>query len=446
MAKFEKVLTGFNQYPKQNCYVSRPEAYRDLLAHNSLMIARGQGASYGDAALNESGQVILTERLNRFVDFDADQGILTAEAGATLAEILDFIIPQGWFLPVTPGTQYVSLGGCIAADVHGKNHHHVGTFGQHVISFELIKADGSSIHCSLRENTDVFWATIGGMGLTGIIGTVSLKLIPITSSYMLATHYATRDLEQTLEYLIKEEKDDQYSIAWFDGMNQPFGRGVVMNAHHVEPQQLSVIEKKSPLFVKTKKSLVIPFNVPKWVLNKTLMKIYYERYYRQQTQHVSSFITSYHDYFYPLDSIKHWNRLYGKRGFIQYQCVLPTQGAYESIVHLLNSVRSTPYPMYLGTIKRFGAENHAPLSFPMAGYTIALDFPFIDAGLLSVLDKLDEIVIQYGGRVYLAKDVRLKPETFRAMYPRYAEWLAVKKKVDPDNVFSSSLARRLGIC
>lgn len=428
-------LSGFNQYPKQQCFLSHPQSYRQLLDHNALAIARGQGASYSDAALNENGQVVLTERLNRFIDFDAEQGVLTAEAGATLAEILDFIVPQGWFLPVTPGTQYVSLGGCVAADVHGKNHHRVGSFGQHVISFELIKADGSSMHCSLRENTDVFWATIGGMGLTGIIGAVSLKLMPITTSYMLTTHYVTKDLEQTLEYLAKE---DEYSIAWFDGLNKPFGRGIIMNAHHATSSQ--------PLHVAQKKTLTIPFNLPHWILNKNVMKFYNEYYYQKQSQKKLPFVSSYQDYFYPLDSIKHWNRIYGKRGFVQYQCVFPTEQAHEGIIKLLNYVRSAGYPIYLATLKFFGSENHAPLSFPMKGYTIALDFPIIDARLFAVLDKMDEIVIQYGGRVYLAKDARLKPAAFRAMYPRYAEWLMVKNKVDSNNVFSSSLSRRLEIC
>lgn len=436
MNALKRHITSFNHYPVQTCILHRPERYRELSQLSPTTIARGQGRSYGDAALNENNHVVLTERLNRFVEFDPINGTLTAEAGITLAEVLNLIIPHDWFLPVTPGTQYVSLGGCVAADVHGKNHHRVGSFGQHVLWLELITANGETIRCSTKQNSHIYWATVGGMGLTGIIGTVSVKLIPIKSTEMAVTHRASTNLEKTFDYLAAKDFNDDYSVAWIDTFN--IGRSIVMTAHHVN-------ESISKLKNIRKNNLTIPFNCPNLLLNKTTLKIFNQLYFKKQSQKTSPFKTELQNYFYPLDRITHWNRLYGKRGFVQYQCVIPNKHALVGTQKILEALSQSAYPSFLGVLKRFSAENLGLLSFPMAGFTLALDIPILDNGLFKVLDQLDEIVLTHGGRVYLAKDARLKPETFRAMYPKYNEWLAIKNKIDPNNIFSSSLSRRLKI-
>lgn len=429
-------LTSFNHYPQQTCLLQRPERYRELFDFEKSIIARGQGNSYGDAALNLDGHVLLTERLNRLIAFDETKGTLTAEAGVTLHDILPFIAIKGWFLPVIPGTQYVSLGGCIASDVHGKNHHQKGSFGQHLLWLDLITADKKILRCSSHENADIFWATVGGMGLTGIIGAACIQLLPIKTQLMQVTHHAAKDLMQIFSYLNDVNVDDEYSVAWIDTLTESM-RGIVMTAHHAE--EVSIIKPtKSHL-------LTIPGYFPAGIINKTSIKIFNKIYFKRQSQKLQPFIVHYADYFCPLDKIKNWNYLYGKKGFVQYQCVLPISQAYDGIKTLLDYLQSTKYPTFLAVLKRLGAASKGLLSFPMPGFTLALDMPLQDEQLFAVLDKLDEIVLAHNGRVYLAKDARMQPATFRAMYPNYREWLAIKQKIDPNNIFNSSLARRLNL-
>ena len=435
-------LSGWGRYPVEMCESVRPERYQDLSATAGQQIARGQGRSYGDAALAK--RVILTERVNRLLAFDGATGVLRAEAGVTLAEILAVIVPQGWFLPVTPGTQWASLGGCVAADVHGKNHHHAGTFGQHVLSLELILADASRISCSATQNPALFWATVGGMGLTGIIGEVSLQLIPISSPYLQVRNYAAANLAATFALFGNPGLDDQYSVAWIDCLasGAQLGRSVLMCGHHAAHDALPA-GLQSPATPKRARSL--PFDLPAAVLNPFTVKLFNAVYYRQQGGKTSPFFARYDAYFYPLDSIAHWNRLYGKRGFVQYQCVLPEAGAFDAVTALLQALAQSRRASFLAVLKRLGAQNSALLSFPMAGYTLALDIPLRDVGVFTLLRSLDEIVLRCGGRVYLAKDALLTPQAFRVMYPRYSEWLAIKREVDPMQRFQSSLAQRLEI-
>jgi len=439
-------ISGWGRYPVQTCELERPERYADLSPSAAPLIARGQGRSYGDAALNEGGRVLLTERINRLLDFDAERGILRAEAGATLAEILAVIVPKGWFLPVTPGTKFVSLGGCVAADVHGKNHHHVGSFGDHVVALELILADGSHVTCSPSEKPELFWATVGGMGLTGIIGEVTLKLAPVQSAYMMVRHHAADNLEQLFQLLEDPDSDDRYTVAWIDCLasGQHLGRGVAMCGHHAALDELPP-DFGNALAAKTARSRTVPFDFPAWVLNPLSIAAFNALYYRREGAKQQPFISSHDAFFYPLDALDNWNRMYGKRGFVQYQCVIPELTAFEGIRELLQELSASGRPSFLAVLKRFGAQGRGLLSFPMAGYTLALDLPIRDAGLFALLEKLDKIVLQHGGRVYLAKDARLSAESFRAMYPRYDEWLKIKHAVDPQNVFSSSLSRRLKI-
>ena len=446
MATLVTQLSSWGRYPVQTCELERPERYAELKPHAASLIARGQGRSYGDAALNENGRVILTERVNRLLDFDSANGVLRSEAGVTLAEILDVIVPQGWFLPVTPGTKTISLGGAVAADVHGKNHHHDGSFGDYVLSMELILADGSQLTCSPDSNPAIFWATVGGMGLTGIIGEVTLRLVPVQSAYMMVKHHRATSLEQLFQQLQDPAVDDRYSVAWIDCLasGAQLGRGVAMCGHHASVGELppEIVDLLTP---KPRRSVSIPFNFPAWVLNPLSISAFNSAYYRREGGKREPFLTAYDPYFYPLDAISHWNRMYGKRGFVQYQCVIPDTFAFNGIKLLLEALSGSRRPSFLAVLKRLGAASKGMLSFPMAGYTLALDLPIRDTGLFALLDKLDQIVLQHGGRVYLAKDARLSAESFRAMYPQYEEWLKIKTAIDPENRFSSSLSRRLKI-
>ncbi|BAW80571.1 FAD linked oxidase domain-containing protein [Candidatus Nitrosoglobus terrae] len=408
------------------------------------LICRGQGRSYGDAAISSQGQVMLSERLNRFLAFDDSTGILTAEAGATLAEILETFVPRGWFPAVTPGTQYVSIGGAIAADVHGKNHHHAGTLGVHVTELELMLADGHRQRCSPEKNESLFWATLGGMGLTGIITEASFRLIPIETAAIMAEHNPASDLEVTFKWLEDTDYDDQYTVAWIDcaSARRHFGRSIVMKGHHARRDELPD-DWKDPFFVPPLCSKSIPFNFPSFVLNRFTMAVFNERYYRHQGRKKGSFITDYASFFYPLDALAHWNRLYGRRGFLQYQVAIPDPYAHEGIRRLLEHLINSRQGAFLAVLKRFGSANAGLLSFPVAGYTLALDLPMTGKKVLNLLQQLDELVIKYGGRVYLAKDACLSPESLRAMYPRLEEWQRIKQVVDPERRFQSDLSRRL---
>jgi decaprenylphospho-beta-D-ribofuranose 2-oxidase len=444
MSTLTTALSGWGRYPVESCELERPERYADLRPTTDTLIARGQGRSYGDASLNENGRVILTERINRMLELDAKLGILRAEAGVTLSEILPVIVKQGWFLPVTPGTKFVSLGGCVAADVHGKNHHHEGGFAEYVIGIELILADGTRKTCSVTENEDIFWATVGGMGLTGIIGEVTLQLIPIQTSQVMVSHHAAHNIGHLFQLLQDPALDDRYSVAWIDCLatGDQLGRGIAMFGHHA-----SAAEYKSdnPLASKPKRIRSLPFDFPALALNPLTIGAFNKLYYYRESRKLTPFLADYDSYFYPLDAIGKWNRMYGKRGFVQYQCVIPEQTALEGISALLKELSGSRRASFLAVLKRLGAQGKGLLSFPLAGYTLALDLPIRDKGLFSLLDKLDKIVLQHGGRIYLAKDARMSAESFQAMYPRHEEWLRIKTEIDPQHRFSSSLSRRLNI-
>ena len=435
-------FAGWGRYPVAICESVRPESYQDLRADAAQQIARGQGRSYGDAALG--ARLILTERVNRLLAFDALTGVLRAEAGVTLAEILVVIVPQGWFLPVTPGTQWASLGGCVATDVHGKNHHHDGSFARYVVELELILADASRVICSSSQNASLFWATVGGMGLTGIIGEVTLQLIPVSSPYLQVRHYAASNLAAIFAMFADPGLDDKYSVAWIDCLatGERLGRSVLMCANHAAHDSLPPTLQQPPA---VKRARSMAFDLPAMVLNPYAVKLFNAVYYYRQGHKNSPFFAHYREYFYPLDRISEWNHLYGKRGFVQYQCVLPEHGAYDAVTALLQALTKSRRASFLAVLKRLGVQNSGLLSFPMAGYTLALDIPMRDAGVFALVRSLDEIVLQYGGRIYLAKDALLTPQMFRVMYPRYREWLAIKREIDPMLRFQSGLGQRLAL-
>ena len=446
MPKTETIeLSGWGRYLRRPSTVTRPEQVSEAVPPaTGQMIVRGQGRSYNAAAMLSDGLVMLSERLDRTIAFDETTGLLRAEAGTTLAKVLDEFVPRGWFPPVTPGTKFVSLGGCVAADVHGKNHHRDGAFGAHVTKLDIVLADGSLRHCSPQQNAELFWATIGGMGLTGIIREVSFQLRPIETAYLAVEHRRASDLDELLTMLEDRSLDDHYSVAWIDCLarGHSMGRGILMRGHHAGVDVLQG-KVKDPLRLKTRRRFNLTFDLPSGLLNSLSGSAFNHFYYWSQGRHRTRFITDYESFFYPLDGVGNWNRMYGPRGFVQYQCVFPPATARRGLRILLEELAHSGRASFLGVLKRFGPEGEGLLSFPIEGYTLAIDLPVTNPGMFTFLDRLDEIVMEYGGRVYLAKNPRVKPEIFRVMYPRVAEWERVKAMVDPANRFSSDLSRML---
>lgn len=443
----ESELSGWGRYPLVNSRLQRPEKIDSLkeivktLKDNSVL-ARGAGRSYGDAGLNSQGYTILTERCNRMLGFDEETGVLLCEAGVTISELLTVFVPRGWFPAITPGTKYVTVGGAVAFDVHGKNHHWDGAFSNCVVSLKLLKADGQIVKLSRTENSDLFWATVGGMGLTGIITEVELTLRPIKTAYIEAHSIKASNLDEAIALFDEYEAQYQYSVAWIDCLasGDKLGRSILTFGNFA-----SEINKPDPLQLKPKGRFRVRFDAPSGLLNRYSMGLFNNLYYGGQLAKQAHSIVDYDRFFYPLDFVSDWNRLYGKAGFVQYQCVLPPEVSREGLVKILSLCSQSGWGSFLAVLKRFGAGQGGYLSFPMPGYTLALDMP-VKSGLWEFLDRLDVVVRELGGRVYLAKDARLSPETFRAMYPDYPKWLEVKSRVDPNNIFRSALSERLQIC
>jgi decaprenylphospho-beta-D-ribofuranose 2-oxidase len=439
-------LSGWGRYPRRNGRVARPENVSSIELVGSSLITRGQGKSYGDAAIpTENGCALLTERLNRFLAFDENTGILKAESGTTLAEVLETFVPRGWFPAVTPGTKFVSIGGCVAADVHGKNHHQAGSFGAQTTELEIKLADGTDLACSPEREADFFRATVGGMGLTGVITEVSFRLNPIETASMMVRHQPARNLEECLR-LLENPSNDEHVACWIDGTAKGarLGGGVMMSGRHARRDKLN--EKASnPLRFQLRHSPRLPFSPPAWALNNLAAILFNRLYSWRQTRQTAPFLAGFDSFFYPLDALGNWNAFYGNAGFVQHQCVLPSSEAATGFRLMLEALAASGLPSFLTVLKRFGAEGAGLLSFPLAGYTLAIDFAMRGRPLFDLLKTLDEIVLRHGGRVYLAKDACLDAGTFRAMYPRYRDWQEIKARVDPGNRFRSALSERLGL-
>ena len=399
------------------------------------LLPYGQGRSYGDSCLNDGGTLLLTEGLDRFIHFDRAGGLLRCEAGVTLAEILRLIVPQGWFLPVTPGTKFVSLGGAIANDVHGKNHHRAGTFGCHVTRFELLRSNGSRLICSPQENAEWFAATVGGLGLTGLITWAEIRLKPIANPLIAAETIRFAGLDEFFELSAASEADYEYTVAWLDCLasGRHFGRGLFMQGNHAAPQLSGLPPISEP------QGHSIPFDAPNWMLNNLSIRAFNFAYYHRQRSKSTSGLSHFAPFFYPLDAILAWNRIYGRRGFLQYQCVVPDDGGHTVIRSILEKIVASGQGSFLSVIKTFGdVPSPGLLSFPRKGVTLALDFPMRGAGTLALLNELDVIVQQAGGGLYPAKDARMSPEFFQAYYPRWQEF---SQYIDPK--FSSGFWRRV---
>jgi decaprenylphospho-beta-D-ribofuranose 2-oxidase len=436
-------LTGWGGAPRVPASVVRPSTLEALQAEAAApsvagTIPRGMGRSYGDAAVRRGGLVLETTRLREF-ELDPGAGVLTAQAGATLGQLLAALQPAGWVLPVVPGTQHVSVGGAIASDIHGKNHGTTGTFGSHVQALGLLTADGEALELTPDRGGDLMAATIGGMGLTGVILWARIKLRRLRSAAVAVDTDRVESLDEMLTLL--DGPGGSYRVAWVDLLSPRLVRGVVTRAEPLlEDQPGGRREGRTTVPAR----LRVPGQWPGGLLNASALRIFnglrFRRTPRRQVGHVESFGA----HMFPLDGLDGWPRLYGPAGFIQYQLVVPRgeEGALELVIARL---RRSPVPCYLAVLKDFGAENHAPLSFPMMGWTLTLDMPRAAPGLERLQRDFDELVAGAGGRVYLAKDARLRPDALAAMYPRLEQWRAIRERADPERRWRSDLAVRTGL-
>lgn len=408
-------------------------------------LVRGLGRSYGDAAQNSGGLVLRLLGSAHQAVLDADTATVSVPAGVSIDDLLRVIVPRGFFVPVTPGTRFVTIGGAIASDIHGKNHHVEGSFGNHVRSLTLLLADGSTVVVSPSERPELFWATVGGMGLTGAILEATISLLPISTSRMSVDTTRIADLDSLFAAMSEGDDAYRYSVAWIDlvAKGNSLGRSVLSRGDHAALEQLDPKSASSPLEYGPRQLVSVPPLVPPMgVLNHATVAAFNEVWFRKAPRHRVQEIQSIGSFFHPLDMVGKWNRLYGAKGMVQYQFVVPF-GAEEAMRTVIERLSASGAASFLAVLKRFGAANVAPLSFPTAGWTLALDVPGASHGLGDLLHGLDRIVLDAGGRHYFAKDAHTTADAIRRGYPRLAEWQAVRDSVDPHGLWRSDLSRRL---
>ncbi|WP_299441829.1 FAD-binding oxidoreductase [uncultured Aquimarina sp.] len=394
-------------------------------------ISHGNGRSYGDCALHENS--LMTIQSNKILSFDIQKGILQCESGALLSDIIVEILPDKWFLPVTPGTKYITVGGAIAADVHGKNHHKNGCFSHHVISLKLALPEGDILNCSKNENAELFRATCGGMGLTGVILEATIQLLPIKSAFIDQYTIQTNNLKETFR-AFEENQEASYTVAWIDALAKKAntGKGLLLVGEHAKDNNFEFSFRKK---------INVPTWFPSFLLNPWSIAVYNKYYYRSYTK--TSEKVSLDSFFYPLDAVDNWNRIYGSKGFLQYQVVIPKKNAYQGIMELLDAVVKSNHVSYLTVLKLLGKENENYLSFPLEGYTIAMDFK-IKKGVFDFLNQLDKIVVGYEGRGYLAKDARMSKAFFETGYPKLVAFKNIRKQYKLERL-QSLQSKRLGL-
>ncbi|MEM0910509.1 MAG: FAD-binding oxidoreductase [Pseudomonadota bacterium] len=428
------IYQSWGRYPhlKQTGFALKSRHQTPDFDDYESLLAYGNGRSYGDSCLNSKGKVAHTRYLNKFIEFDQDNGLLTCESGITFKEVIDLVLPAGWFLPVTPGTKYVTVGGAIGNDVHGKNHHVDGNFGHFVEELALRRSNGESMICSPSQNPEMFYATIGGLGLTGIIQWAKFRLKKVNSAFMEVETICFKGLDE-FKLLTDQSKDSYvYTVAWVDCMakGEELGRGIFLRANHsAEPKPLP-----SP-----KKQVTVPVNFPSFALNTYSIKAFNMLYYANGKRSHNKTSSSYYDpYFYPLDGILEWNKIYGQQGFLQYQFVVPSTD-YSVIKSIFEKISASGAGSFLAVLKEFGTiESLGLLSFPREGVCLALDFPFNGEQTLKLLHSLDEMVVEAGGAVYPAKDACMLPKSFQTFYPNLEEFKKYK-----DEGFSSDFWRRV---
>ncbi len=438
-----KRISNWNNFPVVNAkefFLNYKDEASQLLRHiNSPAIARGNGRCYGDASLADN--VLSTLKHNHILFFNAELGIIECESGILFKDLLDFLVPKGLFLPVTPGTKYITLGGAVASDVHGKNHHKDGSFSKYVLSINIMIESGEIFEINRENHSDLFEATMGGMGLTGIILSVKFQLKKIETAYIIQQQIRAKNLDHVID-LFTEYKDSTYTMAWIDcitdGINQ--GRSVMYAGEHSEINELPKKKQNQPLSISLKKKINIPFNLPSFVLNQFSVKAFNQFYYSFHPTKENQII-DYDSFFYPLDSLLEWNKMYGKRGFVQYQFVIPIADNANGLKKILSKISEKGWGSFLAVLKMFG-QQESMIAFPMEGLTLALDFP-IKKGLFEFLDELDTIVETHGGRIYLSKDARMKKDTFMRTYPNLEHFIQIIEKYNPNKKFNSLLSNRI---
>jgi decaprenylphospho-beta-D-ribofuranose 2-oxidase len=399
-------VTTLSTIDKVAAYVKTTDAF----------IPRGNGRCYGDSALQP--KIFSTLALNKFLSFDVVNGIIKTEAGVLLSEILDVVVPKGFFLPVTPGTKFITMGGAVASNIHGKNHHKDGAISQYIECFDLMVESGEILRCSRTENTTLFINAIGGMGLTGVVLTVTLRLKKIETSYIKQKAIKAKNIHAILDYF-EQYQHYTYSVAWIDCLSKGdnLGRSILMLGEHATPSDLNAQQAKQPLQLHSSKQIDVPFMFPAFALNELSIKAFNFLYYNKQRQQEINNVVHYNPYFYPLDILTNWNRIYGKNGFTQYQFAIPFENGREGLIKILTKIADSGCGSFLAVLKTFGKgdEYSSALSFPIEGYTLALDFK-VSPKVFALLDELDKIVLDYGGRLYLTKDARMTSATFHQSY------------------------------
>jgi len=448
-ASRRRLLAGWGGTAPSAGDVARPSSPEDLRAVLDAVpgrgaLGRGLGRGYGDGAQNAGGLVIDTTGV---IDFHLDPatGLVRAGAGASLDALMRELVPRGFFVPVTPGTRYVTVGGAVAADIHGKNHHRVGSWGNHLRSIRLGLGDGSVVDVSPTDRPELFWATVGGMGLTGLILEITFQCPAIETSRLLVDTDRAPDLDTVLDLMETGDDDYDYSVAWIDPMarGRHLGRSVLTRGRFAHRDELDPADR-DPLAYDPSKVAGLPPGLPSGLINRLSVRAFNELWYRKAPALRRDELQTIPTFFHPLDMVDRWNRIYGPRGFIQWQYALPF-GTEDIVRDTIDALSADQCTSFLAVLKRFGPGNEAPLSFPIPGWTLAVDVPTGHAGLAVLLDRLDQQVADAGGRIYLAKDSRLRPELVPVMYPRLDEWRAVRDAADPGRSFQSDLGRRLDL-
>ena len=446
----KQIIQGWGRNTSAEVNILEPEnkfKLKEIIlnAEKNSLIARGLGRSYGDSAQLDKKNVVSLKKFNTF-ELDRENNLITAQAGVTFDELLKYIVPRGFFLPVSPGTRFVTVGGAIASDVHGKNHHVDGSFGNNIKSIILIDGNGN-LH-NLKPDNSInkddekkFWSTVGGMGLTGIILEATFSLIPISSSYIEVDTKRFSNIDELMGEMIECDKKFRYSVAWVDSLHKEF-RGVLTCGDHLDAKKLKDDFPNKPLTFNIEPLAEAPNFFPGGLLNRFSVKAFNEAWFRKSPKLRKGELQNFGEFFYPLDGIKNWNRIYGSKGFIQYQFVVPENASYL-IKRILETLRSISVTSFLTVLKRFGNANPSYLSFPIPGWTLAIDMPADIAYLNRELDKLDEVIVDAGGRIYLSKDSRQSSQIFKKSYPKIEDWLKIKKELDPDNIFMSDSFKRL---
>jgi decaprenylphospho-beta-D-ribofuranose 2-oxidase len=444
------LLDGWGGTAPTRAHVSTPLTDGDatqlvLSAPARGVVARGLGRAYGDAAQNAGGLVLDATALSGIIAADLDHGVVTARAGTSLQDLMEWLVPRGWF-PVTPGTRLITVGGAIASDIHGKGHHRDGTFGNKVLSITLLTGRGETITATPDGTPDVFWATVGGMGLTGMILDATFELIPVETRFIHVDEKRCPNLDAMLSMM--EESDDayHYSVAWIDcsARGRHLGRGILGQGDHARYDDLPKDKRANAHWFRPRYLAQAPPVMPNGLVNAWTVRAFNELWYRKTRISHRGAIQDLGLFFHPLDMIDEWKTVYGRRGFVQYQFVVPF-GREMALRHIVEMLSNESLPSFLAVLKRFGDANPGMLSFPMPGWTLAVDIPVGRPDLPVIFDRLDDVVLEAEGRVYLAKDARTRPENLPLMYPRIPEWQAVRRRLDPDGVVTSDLARRLGL-